>query len=193
MTHPRNPLILASRSPRRVELLKEIVPDFKVVPSSVEEIFDAKLSPADNAVAIARKKALDVAGKYPGHWVIGADTIVVLDNEIIGKPKDVDDAHHILRRLSGRTHQVITGVAVVNSEPVETAVVSEVSFYHVADEEIIRYVETGEPLDKAGAYAIQGKGAFMVASYSGSYSNIVGLPMETLKKILQQAGYEFTH
>lgn len=192
MTAPPQPVILASRSPRRIELLKEVVPHFKVIPSSADEIFDDRLSPSENAVAIARSKALEVSRKYPGHWVIGADTIVVLENEIIGKPKDADDACAILRRLSGKVHQVITGVVIVNGEPVGNAVTSKVVFHPLTDAVIHRYVETGEPLDKAGAYAIQGKGAFMIASYSGSYSNIVGLPLEELKNLLQQAGYDFS-
>jgi len=190
MTQPPKQVILASGSPRRKELLREIVPHFNIIPSSADEIFDAKLSPPENAVAIALSKALEVSRKYPGHWVIGADTIVVLENEIIGKPKDADDARGILRRLSGRAHQVITGVVIVNGEPVGNAVTSEVVFHPLTDEAIHRYVETGEPLDKAGAYAIQGEGAFMIASYSGSYSNIVGLPVEELKNLLHQAGYD---
>ncbi len=191
MPTPNNPVILASRSPRRVELLKEIIPSFEIIPSSVEEIFQSELSPRDNAIAVACAKALDVAKNHPGHFVIGADTIVVLDNEIIGKPKDANDARNILKRLSGRRHQVITGVVVTHSEAMKDAGVSEVNIRSLNDGEIARYVETGEPMDKAGAYAIQGKGQFMVDSYSGSYSNIVGLPVDTVKTLLAQAGYRF--
>lgn len=190
MTRSQNPIILASQSPRRKELLKKIVPDFKIIPSSVEEIFQPELSPRENAVAIARMKALDVSRSHPGHFVIGADTIVVLDDEIIGKPTDAADARNILRRLSGRRHQVITGVVVVNSNRMEDAAVSEVDIRPLNDTEIARYVATGEPLDKAGAYAIQGEGASIVASYSGSYSNIVGLPLDTIKALLERAGYK---
>lgn len=191
MTTPNNPVILASRSPRRVDLLKEIIPEFEVIPSSAEEIFQSELSPRENAIAVAYAKALDVSKHHPDHFVIGADTIVVLGNEIIGKPKDADDARNILKRLSGKRHQVITGVAVIHSEPVKDAGVSEVNIRLLKDDEIARYVETGEPMDKAGAYAIQGKGAFMVDSYSGSYSNIVGLPVDTVKTLLTRAGYHF--
>jgi nucleoside triphosphate pyrophosphatase len=191
MMPPKNQVILASRSPRRVDLLKEVIPSFDVIPSSAEEIFQAELSPRENAIAVACAKALDVAKNHPGNFVIGADTIVVLDEEIIGKPKDAADARNILRRLSGRKHQVITGVVVVHSESIKDAGVSEVNIRVLKDDEIARYVETGEPLDKAGAYAIQGKGAFMVDSYSGSYSNIVGLPLDTVKALLKEAGYHF--
>ncbi len=189
MTTPNNPVILASRSPRRMELLKEVVAHFEVIPSSAKEIFQPELSPRDNAVAVALAKALDVSKNYPEHFVIGADTIVVLEDEIIGKPKDAEDARNILKRLSGKKHQVITGVVIVNSEPVKNAGVSEVNIRRLNDDEITRYVETGEPMDKAGAYAIQGKGAGLVDSYSGSYSNIVGLPLDTVKTLLKQAGY----
>jgi septum formation protein len=191
MTHPKNKVILASQSPRRMELLKKIVADFEIIPSSVEEILQPGLSPRENAIAIARLKAVDVARSHPGHYVIGADTIVVLDDEIIGKPKDAADACNILKRLSGRRHQVMTGVVIVNSERVEDVGVSEVDIRPLNEEEISRYVATGEPLDKAGAYAIQGEGASIVASYSGSYSNIVGLPLDTVKAMLEQGGYKF--
>ena len=192
MTTLKNPVILASRSPRRFELLKKIVPNFDVIPSSAEEIFQSELSPRENAIAIACLKALDVSKNHPGHYVIGADTIVVLDDKIIGKPKDAADARNILKRLSGKRHQVITGVVIVHSEPMKDAGVSEVNIRSLTDDEIARYVETGEPMDKAGAYAIQGKGAFMIDSYSGSYSNIVGLPLDIVKTLLKRAGYPFT-
>lgn len=191
MTTPKNQVILASRSPRRIELLKEVIPDFKVIPSSAEEIFQPSLKPRENAIAVAGAKARDVAKSHPGSFVIGADTIVVLDDEIIGKPKDPDDACHILKRLSGKQHQVITGVVVLHSSSQKDAGVSLVNIRPLNEKEIVHYVETGEPMDKAGAYAIQGKGAFMVDSYSGSYSNIVGLPLDIVKTLLEQAGYPF--
>jgi len=191
MTTPENQVILASRSPRRVELLKEVIPDFSVIPSSAKEIFQPGLTPKENAIAVAGAKALDVAHNHPGHFVIGADTIVVLGDEIIGKPKDADDACNILKRLSGKQHQVITGVVVVHTTSAQDAGVSDVNIRTLNEDEITRYVETGEPMDKAGAYAIQGKGAFMVDSYSGSYSNIVGLPLDIVRTLLEQAGYHF--
>lgn len=181
------PVILASQSPRRIELLKELVTDFQVIPSSVEETLRADLSPEENATHLAMEKARSVAARHPGHLVIGADTLVALHGEIIGKPRDADDARRILGRLSGREHQVITGVAVVFDHAFQAAAVSHVTFHPLSEKQIAEYVATGEPLDKAGAYAIQGIGASLVAAHQGSHSNIVGLPLDTLKKLLDQA------
>ena len=126
MTTPENLVILASKSPRRIQLLKEVIPDFSVIPSSAQEIFQPDLTPKENAIAVAGVKALDVANNHPGHFVIGADTIVVLGDEIIGKPKDADDACTILKRLSGQRHQVITGVVVVHTAQAQGAGVSRI-------------------------------------------------------------------
>lgn len=188
-TSSQKPIVLASRSPRRADLMKEIAADFQVVPSSVEEVIRPQCTPEENAIAIAQAKAEEVARGRPGHLVIGADTIVVLDGEIIGKPADKEDARNILRRLSGREHEVITGIAIVDCQRVQAAAVSKVKIKPLSEDEIAAYVESGEPMDKAGAYAIQGRGARLVESYSGSYSNIVGLPMETLKDLLEKVGY----
>ena len=184
-------LILASRSPRRSELLRSLHVDFEVSPSKVEEITDPKLSPEQNAIHIARNKALWVSQHNPGCFVLGADTMVVLGEEIIGQPADAEDAFHILSKLKGKQHRVITGVIVVTPESEEytTAVVSTVSLKPVSEKEIRDYIATGEPLDKAGAYAIQGEGSFLVESWEGSWSNIVGLPLEALTNLLEQAGY----
>lgn len=184
-------VILASQSPRRIELLKQIIKNFRVIPSEVDEVCNADLSPEENAAALGQQKADWVAKRNPGHWVIGADTLVVLKNEIIGKPTDAEDACQILRRLSGREHKVITGIAVVHSNTVSTATVSRVRIKPLTEDEIISYVNTGEPMDKAGAYAIQGKGSSLVEGYEGSYSNIVGLPVETLKDLLLKSGFPF--
>ncbi len=181
-------LILASQSPRRIELLKQILPDFEVLPSQVEEKIRSDLSPQDNALLLAREKALEVARRRPGHWVLGADTLVVLEDTLLGKPVDGSDARAILKRLSGRAHQVITGVALVNDSVLQEAAVSHVVLHPLTEKQIDDYINTGEPLDKAGAYAIQGKGRAVVASYSGSYSNIVGLPLETVRRLLEKAG-----
>jgi len=181
------PVILASQSPRRIELLKSVVSDFQVIPSSVEETLRPGQSPEENAVALALEKARSVAARHPGHLVIGADTLVALEGEIIGKPEGPGDARRILKRLSGREHQVITGVAVVFGRSFQAAEVSRVRFHPLTEQEIDRYVATGEPLDKAGAYAIQGIGAALVAAREGSHSNIVGLPIGLLKKLLAQA------
>ncbi|MEC7641807.1 MAG: Maf family protein [Nitrospinota bacterium] len=182
-------LILASQSPRRKELLRRICKDFEVQPSGVDEIMDSALTPEANALAIARGKALWVARRHKGNIVIGADTIVVLDGQVIGKPKGANDACRILKTLAGQRHQVITGVVVISpAEEIFTdTVTSTVHIKPLSDEEIAGYVRTSEPLDKAGAYAIQGKGAFIVESHEGSYSNIVGLPLEALETLLRQA------
>ena len=138
---------------------------------------------------MSRKKADWVANRYPHHWVIGADTLVVLENEIIGKPTNLEDAHKILKRLSGRKHKVITGITVVHSETLSAAIVSQVNIKTLNNNEIASYINSGESMDKAGAYAIQGKGASVVKNYEGSYSNIVGLPIDALKDLLQKSGF----
>ena len=191
MNRSSTPVILASQSPRRVDLLKQIIKNFIVIPSEVNEVCKSNISPEENAKYLGLKKATWVAKRYPHHWVIGADTLVVLDNEIIGKPGSVDEACQILRRLSGRKHKVITGVAVVHSNTLSAATVSQVRIKHLTENEIFSYVTSGEPMDKAGAYAIQGKGASQVEGYKGSYSNIIGLPIDTLKDILQRSGIYF--
>ena len=191
MNRPLTPIILASQSPRRIELLKQVTKKFLVIPSEVDEVLSSNLSPEENTMALGRKKAKWVANHHPHHCVIGADTLVVLENKIIGKPANVDEAHQILRRLSGREHKVITGVAVVCSNTLSAATVSQVRIKHLTKNEIVSYVHSGEPMDKAGAYAIQGKGASLVEGYKGSYSNIVGLPIDTLKDLLQRSGIYF--
>jgi septum formation protein len=184
-------LILASRSPRRSELLRSLGLEFEVSPSRVEEITDPQLSPEDNACKVARDKARWVAQRYPGCYVLGADTMVVLGREIIGQPANEEDAARILFKLAGKQHRVITGVVLITpeAEEFETAVVSMVSIKSVSENEIRSYIATGEPMDKAGAYAIQGEGSFLIESREGSWSNIVGLPLEALSDMLHQAGF----
>ena len=191
MPSSSNKLILASRSPRRSELLRSLGLEFEVSPSKVDEITDPEQSPEQNATNIARDKARWVARQNPGSYVLGADTMVVLDQEIIGQPVDEEDACRILSKLVGKRHRVITGVVLITpeTEEYETAVVSRVILKSVSENEIQSYIATGEPLDKAGAYAIQGEGAFLVESWEGSYSNIVGLPLEALTDLYQQAGF----
>ncbi|MFQ5445156.1 MAG: Maf family protein [Nitrospinales bacterium] len=183
--------ILASRSPRRIQFLKELGVKFQSEPSPVEEVIQPDKTPEENALQVARDKALWAAEQHKGAFVLGADTLVSLNGDIIGKPVDHEDARRILKKLSGREHQVITGVAIINpnNELFEQAVTSKVKIKPLTDEEISRYIRSGEPMDKAGAYAIQGKGSSLVASYQGSYSNIVGLPIETVEDLLKQAGY----
>ena len=191
MTPLSKKLILASRSPRRLELLGSLGVSFEVSPSQVDEHTDPEKTPEQNAVGIARDKARWVARQNPGSYVLGADTMVVLGREIIGQPVDEEDAFGILTRLRGKQHRVITGMVLIapDGQEEEAAVSSPVAIKNASDDEIRSYIATGEPMDKAGAYAIQGEGSFLVASWEGSYSNIVGLPLETLSGILERAGF----
>lgn len=191
MSPHRPRILLASQSPRRSELLKSIHISFEVDPPCIDEVLREDYSPVENVLSIAETKARWVAGRNKNKFVIGADTIVVLENEIIGKPTDKNDARRILERLSGKRHEVITGVAVLNPEGkcFPSATISQVKIKPLAAIEISEYIATGEPMDKAGAYAIQGKGSALVESWSGSWSNIVGLPVETVKSLLSMAGY----
>ena len=189
MGSPRIPVILASQSPRRIELLKTVIKNFRIVPSKIDEVCDINLSPEENAILLGRKKAAWVAKEHPHNLVIGADTMVVLENKIIGKPTDAENARQILRQLSGQEHKVITGVAVVHSKIFSAVSISRVRIKALTPNEINSYIESGEPMDKAGAYAIQGEGSFLVESYSGSYSNIIGLPMDLLKDLLQKLNF----
>jgi septum formation protein len=189
MDSPRIPVILASQSPRRIELLKTVIKNFRIVPSKIDEVCDINLSPEENAILLGRKKAAWVAKEHPHNLVIGADTMVVLENKIIGKPTDAENARQILKQLSGQEHKVITGVAVVHLKIFSAVSISHVRIKALTQNEINSYVESGEPMDKAGAYAIQGEGSFLVESYSGSYSNIIGLPMDLLKDLLQKLNF----
>lgn len=184
-------LILASQSPRRIELLRKLGLEFDIIPASVDEITQPDRSPEDNALALARLKAQHVARQHPGTFVLGADTLVVLDDTLLGKPNDRQDAERMLGQLSGRTHRVISGVALIDDRgvPWQQAGVSHVTLKPVTAETIRSYIATGEPMDKAGAYAIQGKGAELIESWSGSWTNIVGLPVETVCQLLQQAAW----
>ena len=183
-------LVLASRSPRRMELLKEIHPQFEVAPSSIDEVIDIGFRPEENARYIARAKAESIAPNFPGFWVIGADTLVSMDDEIFQKPEDEKDAERILKRLSGREHMVVTGICVVGpKKTLDKTVTSKVKIKPLTEKEIKDYIATGEPMDKAGAYAIQGKGSFMVRSFSGSKTNIIGLPLDELQTLLKKTFY----
>ena len=192
MSPNNSKLVLASKSPRRVELLKKIFPQFEVAPSYIEEVLDIGLRPEDNARNIARAKAESIAPDFPDCWVIGADTLVTLDNEIFQKPEDEKDAERILNRLKGREHLVITGVCVVGPEKtIDKPITSKVKIKPLTEKEIKDYIATGEPMDKAGAYAIQQKGSFMVRSFSGSKTNIIGLPLDELKTLLKKTRYPY--
>ncbi len=182
-------LILASASPRRRELLKNAGLDFEVRPSAVVESAGVGESPEDFARRAAREKALDVAAAVPaGALVLGADTVVVIGKEILGKPTGADDAARMLRQLSGATHRVITGVCLVRAPAgieAEERETTLVTFRRLDEEEIQKYLATGEPLDKAGAYGIQGFASRFVTRIEGCYFNVVGLPVALVHGLLR--------
>lgn len=169
-----------------------MVREFRIVPSEFDETaVPAELGPAEHVLYSARMKARDVGARFPDALVIGADTIVVIDEVILGKPSDTADAARMLRMLSGRTHEVYTGIAIARGE-FERADVerTEVTFGPMTDEIISRYIASGEPMDKAGAYAIQGRGAVLIKSVCGCYPNVVGLPLHKLSCLLSEFGIE---
>jgi len=186
---PHRPLILASRSPRRLHLLRQIGVHPTVMPCDIPETFDASRTPEENASALALQKALCVAGNVADGVVIGADTIVVLDGEMLGKPEDAHDAVRMLGALSGRTHTVVTGFALVDRPSgarLTAAERTEVTFRPLPRREIEDYVAGGSPLDKAGAYGIQDDyGAVFVTRIEGCFYNVVGLPLSRLYSALQ--------
>jgi septum formation protein len=184
-------LILASKSPRRNELLKQMGFDFEVIPSRVTEDFVQTESPKEHVTRLAEAKARDVASEYPDCWVIAADTIVHINGSILGKPKDREEAVEMLRRLSGQEHWVLTGFSVCHlgkKKGDQEAVQTAVKVKSLTPAEMAWYVQTGEPFDKAGGYAIQGIGSFMVESIRGSYTNVVGLPVCELIQMLNRLG-----
>ena len=184
-------VILASQSPRRRYLLEQAGLNFEVIPSTFDESSIPPGEPAVFARLQAEAKAGDLAGQYPDAWVIGADTIVVIAGDILGKPASTDDARDMLRQLSGYTHQVMTGYSICNLSKAfrfSDTVVTDVEFKKLADAEIEWYIQTGEPFDKAGAYAIQGIGTFLVRRINGSYTNVVGLPVCEVLEVLIAEG-----
>jgi nucleoside triphosphate pyrophosphatase len=185
------PLILASASPRRAELLKRLKLEFQIVPGTIAEIIDEQLSPLELCQLNAHRKARVIAKKHPDALVLGADTLVFLDGEIMGKPSDVTEARRMLGRLQGRTHQVVTGVSLIHLRALRErtfAVSTDVTFRPLSEDEINVYLSKMDPLDKAGAYAIQEHGDTIVLEISGSFSNVVGLPMEALREEIQAWG-----
>lgn len=182
------PLILASASPRRAELLRQLNLEFEIVPSEAPETFDDYLSPLELCQLNAHRKARAVAKKTPDSLVLGADTLVFLDHTIFGKPADMGHAKSMLAQLQGRTHQVVTGVCLIHLRSHHEkifAVSTDVVFRALTPSQINEYLAKVNPLDKAGAYAIQEKGEFIVSEISGSFSNVVGLPMEQLQAELE--------
>jgi septum formation protein len=183
-------IVLASASPRRKELLAQAGFTFQVEASGIPEVREEKESPIAFVTRLAREKAEDVASRLvdKAAIVIGADTVVVCDEAVLGKPADAADAQRMLRLLSGRTHQVITGVCVLRGDVVESAAeVTFVTMQTIADAEIEAYVATGEPMDKAGAYAIQGYAARWIPRIQGCYFNVVGLPLALVSAMIEGA------
>ena len=185
--------ILASASPRRRELLASIGLDFEVKPSHVPEVHQEGEAPEEYVARLSRDKAHALATEHPSEWVIAADTTVLLGDELLEKPVDSGDAARMLGTIAGKTHVVYTGVTLenVHRDYRDTRVAeSEVRMLPLSAQEIAWYVATGEPLDKAGAYAVQGIGAMFIDSIHGSYTNVVGLPLATLFQMLRRAGID---
>jgi septum formation protein len=184
----RELLILASASPRRRQLLEMLGIPVRVVPSHIPEVRRAVETPVDYVERLAREKALSV----PGRLVLGADTTVVARDEVLEKPLDAADALRMLRKLQGRTHQVVTSVALVADETLHQATdVTNVVFRRLDDAFLEAYVATGEPMDKAGAYGIQGYGAALVERIDGDFFSVMGLPIRLVLQLLERAGHGY--
>jgi septum formation protein len=183
-------IVLASASPRRKDLLLGLGLHFRIVPSTVDEVYLDCETPEDHVSRLALAKALDVAERFPDAWVLGADTVVVIDQRILGKPKSRREARTRLATLTGRSHEVFTGYALVHSRFTERQRLRYVrSIVHIREltpKEIAAYVRTGESMDKAGAYAIQGIGSGIVERIEGSYTNVVGLPLCEVARDLKE-------
>jgi septum formation protein len=182
-------VILASASPRRRELLTLVGIEHEVQPAHIDESLLPGESPTVHAERLARTKARTIAERDPDAVVIAADTIVVVDGDVLGKPRSREEAHAMLRRLSGRTHTVLTAVAVARGARIESAIESvEVTFRALKEEEFLAYIATGEPMDKAGAYGIQGYGATIVERVDGDYFSVMGLGLRRLIDLLARVG-----
>jgi septum formation protein len=182
-------VILASASPRRRELLTLVGIEHEVRPADIDESLLPGEAPAAHAERLARTKAHTIAAREPGAVVIAADTIVVVDGDVLGKPRGEEDARAMLQRLSGRTHTVLTAIAVARATRMESAVESvDVTFRALTADEIVAYIATGEPMDKAGAYGIQGYGATIVERVDGDYFSVMGLGLRRLIDLLERVG-----
>lgn len=188
VTQTRPVLILASASPRRRQLLARAGVDFEIIESGIDERREEAETGSDFALRMACEKALAVSARRPGALVLGADTVVEFDGEILGKPHDPDDARRMLRMLSGQTHRVFTGFALARDGQIieRTAIVSAVAFRTLSDAEIERYIATNEPYDKAGGYAIQGDAGDFIAAVEGSTANVMGLPIDEVLEALRR-------
>ncbi len=185
-------LILASASPRRQELLSQLGLPFTVVPANIDEQHHAGETPHDYAMRMSQTKARQVAQQYPDAWVLGADTIVTIDQRILGKPQGAADAEAMLSSLSGRVHTVLTSLALAQhsrGDMTAEIVSTRVHFRPLTVAEIAAYIATEEPFDKAGAYAIQGHAGAFVDTYEGCYTNVVGLPVQRTADMLEAAGF----
>lgn len=183
-------IVLASGSPRRSKILSEMGYNFVVVPSGVDESPKPGETPVDHVLRLAGIKAEEGARDFPDDLVIGADTDVVLDGEIMGKPMSETDAYEMLTRLSGRTHSVFTGLTIIISNygiRLSEFDRTEVVFNELSSDQIGKYIESGEPLDKAGSYGIQGMGSFLVKSYSGELDTVIGFPSKLFKRMYEEA------
>jgi len=190
----RSPLVLASGSPRRRELLGLLGIPFVVDPSGADETPPAGAMPEEVARVLALVKAREVAARHPGAYILGADTLVAVDDLILGKPVDATDAARMLRLLRGRAHRVPTGVALIAPDGTETALVeaATVTMHPYTEIAIGAYLSTGEPFDKAGSYAVQGAGGALVAAVEGCYTTIVGLPLCRVAALLRDTGFSLS-
>jgi septum formation protein len=186
-----NAIVLASESTRRVDILRTLGVSFSIIPPGIDETKRPTESPKDYALRIAYEKAYKVGNLFPDKWIIGADTIVVHKGKVLGKPGSDTDAFEMLKRLRGNWHKVYTGYCVLNmSKQIVYQDVAETKVFikDLTDDEIEKYIKTSEPLDKAGSYAVQGKGGYMVKEIKGSYSNVVGLPISEITDVLLSLG-----
>ena len=178
-------IILASASPRRKELLGKITSNFKIIPSTCEEIIPDNIKAIDVAEYLSAQKAKDIFKDNKDDVVIGSDTTIVFNNKVYGKAKDKNDARNMLKEFSGNTHYVVTGVTIISSKrSISFSSISEVTFFELSDKDIDDYLSIDEYVDKAGAYAIQGKGGLLIKEIKGDYNGIVGLPIARLSRLL---------
>jgi septum formation protein len=180
-------LILASSSPRRADILGREGVEFEIKPPPNIKEESAASDPVEHVLLLSKEKAQSVSRQVEEGIILGADTIVVLDGEIMGKPQNKEEAFFILKKLSGNTHRVYTGITLLNKyngKMISDYDCTEVKFNQLEDEKIVAYIETGEPMDKAGAYGIQGMGSFLVDSIQGNLDNVIGLPTDKLKEML---------
>jgi septum formation protein len=185
--------VLASSSPRRQELLKLLLADFEVLPSDVDESIRVAERPESMVLRLAREKAVAVQERRPSSFIVGADTVVVCEEEILGKPASHEEARSMLRRLSGRTHQVLTGVCLLHLDGLLVECpTTNVTFRRLSEPEIESYLQSEEPFDKAGAYAIQGLGARFIDRIDGCYFNVVGLPVSRLYQMMKRLNVELS-